>query len=61
MDKIEKVWRMLGGRKFLGLILATILCYVGRLSGEMWVIAFSVYCGANVSQKVLKKDTKGDE
>ncbi|MDI6872111.1 MAG: hypothetical protein QME79_12360 [Bacillota bacterium] len=50
---IEKLWRALGGRKFLGLVIATWLCYIGRLPGEAWVLALGMYLGANVAQKVL--------
>ncbi len=47
------MWRLLGGRKFLGFIVATVLAWTGRLSGEGWLIAFGIYAGFNVAQKVL--------
>lgn len=56
MSRAERIWRIIGGRKFVGLILATFLCYIGRLDGSLWVIAFGVYCGANVSQKIFRGD-----
>jgi len=55
MDKTKNMWRILGGRKFLGFLLATLLCYTGKISGEIWIIAFTVYCGANVSQKIFQQ------
>ncbi len=53
MNKIEKFWRAIGGRKFIGFVLATILCFYGKISGEIWLIAFSIYCSANVVQKAV--------
>ncbi len=50
---IERLWRTLGGRKFIGLVIATWLCYAGRMTGEAWVLALGMYLGANVAQKVL--------
>lgn len=55
-EKFYKIWHLLGGRKFVGLVLATVLCFEGKLTGDMWIIAFAVYCGANVAQKTLLKE-----
>lgn len=48
-----KLWTLLGGRKFLGFILSTALLWFGKVSDEIWCVAFIAYVGSNVAQKAL--------
>jgi len=48
----KKIWETIGGRKFLGFLLATLLVYAGKISDQVWLVAFITYCGANVAQKI---------
>jgi len=52
MSKVEAFWRAIGGRKFIGFILATYLCITGKISDQVWLAAFITYCSANVFQKI---------
>jgi|YelNatPaOPRAMG01_1025707.scaffolds.fasta_scaffold419820_1 hypothetical protein len=52
INKIEKFWRTVGGRKFVGFILATVLCVMGKISDQIWLATFMTYCTANVVQKI---------
>jgi hypothetical protein len=55
---VERMWRVLGGRKFLGLVVATVLCAAGRINGAEWVAAFGLYAVTNVAaDKVAKGGT----
>lgn len=50
---LDKIWRALGGRKFLAFVAATILCWFGKITGEIWLMAMGFFVGANVAQKFL--------
>jgi len=55
----EKIWNILGGRKFLGFIFACAFLIFGKISDMVWVTAFGLYVGANVAQKIMfeRKDS----
>lgn len=56
----EKLWTLLGGGKFLGFVLSTALLWFGKVSDEIWCVAFVAYVGSNVAQKALLS-VKGGE
>lgn len=49
----SRLWRAVGGRKFLGFALASIFLAVGLISDVIWLSAFGIFVGGNVAQKVL--------
>lgn len=49
----KRFWVVIGGRKFLGFVLASVFLYLGKISQDIWLIAFSVYCGSNIAQKIF--------
>lgn len=58
----NKLWRTIGGRKFVGFVIASIFMVCGLISDVVWLSAFAIYAGANVAQKVLaeRRDTSAD-
>ncbi len=60
---VERVWRAVGGRKFvafiLGITMAFVLCLLGRIDGNAFVATFvaglGVFSAANVTQKATAK------
>jgi hypothetical protein len=50
-----KFWSFIGGRKFLVLVLATGLCFVGKVESLHWVIVACAYIGLNVVQDWILK------
>ncbi len=52
MGKIKNTFEAIGGRKFIAFLISCILLWFGKISGELWVVCFSVFCGANVGQKI---------
>ncbi len=53
-EKQQKNWLWTtGGRKFLGFLIATVALFLGRFESEWWVVAYAIYVGGNVAQKVL--------
>ena len=58
-----KLWKALGGRKFLGFVAACVFLACGLINEQIWLAAFGVYVGANVAQKALlqRGDTVVDE
>ncbi|HEX2954361.1 MAG TPA: hypothetical protein VHR47_10310 [Bacillota bacterium] len=52
-ESIRKLWEAIGGRKFLGLLVATVLAWAGRLTSEAWVLVFFIFVLGNVFEKML--------
>lgn len=52
---MEKVWRAIGGRKFLGFVFASVLCWFGKISDVIWFLAFLAYVSLNVLQKAIER------
>jgi len=50
-----KLWRLLGGRKFLAFVIACVFFLLGKLSENAWLMVFAVYTSANVVGKLLKR------
>lgn len=48
----------LGGRKFIAFVLATILFAIDKIDAKMWLIAFSIYVGANAIDALGEKEKK---
>ena len=44
----------LTSRKFLGFVVATALCFFGKLDSNSWVIVFGIFCAANVAESIGK-------
>jgi len=54
--RLDKFLDNLLSKKFLCLILATVLLARGLLSGQDWVIVAGIYLGSNVAQKFVTKN-----
>ena len=54
-----KFWRIIGGRRFLGFIVATVLMWFDKIPADVWALTFVAYVGANVAQKALLGNGKG--
>jgi hypothetical protein len=50
---LQMLWEAIGGRKFLGLLVATALTWAGRLSSEAWVLVFLIFVLGNLFEKML--------
>jgi hypothetical protein len=50
-----KVWRAVGGRKFIAFAVACLFLVLKLISQEIWVTAFTAYVAGNVAQKVFTK------
>jgi hypothetical protein len=60
---ILKIWQTLGGRKFLAFAAATVLLIADKISENVWLWAFGIYCAANIVKAalpIIKKVTKTD-
>lgn len=53
---MKQLWTIIGGRKFLVLVLGTVGLLFGRLDSWSWVVVAGLYIGGNVAQKVLRGD-----
>lgn len=51
---IREILYKIGGRKFIAFIIATILFFIDKIDAKMWLIAFSVYVGANAIDSLGK-------
>ena len=56
---IEKVYDLLGGRKFIGFIMATGALFAGKMSDTAWSAVFGIYCALNVIDKAADKFMAG--
>lgn len=54
-DNIKRVTLKLTSSKTLGFTIATIALYQNKLTGDQWLIAFGIFCGINVAQKLIEK------
>jgi hypothetical protein len=53
---MSKLWTILGGRKFVILILSTGLLCLGKIDSWQWLIIAGLYIGVNLAQDwILKK------
>jgi hypothetical protein len=50
---VRKFWSAVGGRKFFGLGIATVLLCYHLIPAEIWFAAYLLFCGANVYQDYL--------
>lgn len=57
----SRLWTAVGGRKFIGFVLACAFLMAGLISDTIWAVAFSVYVGGNVAQKALLAHLEGDD
>lgn len=55
---IEKLWKILGGRKFLGFITGTALLIWSKITPDIWLWVFITYCTANVIKGAADKIDK---
>lgn len=54
---LNDIWGFLlriGSRKFIGLIIATLLLIYGKLSGQLWLYAFFAYIGVEGANDFIK-------
>lgn len=51
---MEKIWGIIGGRKFLVLVFATIGLLIGKLTSADWVIVAGIYTAGNVARSFIK-------
>lgn len=49
-----KLWKAVGGRKFVAFAVASVFLGLGWITPTIWVTAFSVYVGGNVLQKAIE-------
>lgn len=56
---VREVLYKLGGRKFIAFIIATILFALDKITAQMWLIAFSVYVGANAIDALGQENKNG--
>jgi hypothetical protein len=57
---IEKFWNLLGGRKFLGFIIATWLLIAKSITGEIWLTVFFIYAASNLAAEYLRSKSGKD-
>lgn len=53
MNVFKSIFSALGGRKFLALVMATVLIIIDKIPAEIWLAVVSVYCASNVLQKIF--------
>lgn len=51
---MERIWRIIGGRKFLVLVFATIGLLIGKITSSDWVIVAGIYTAGNVARSFIK-------
>jgi hypothetical protein len=51
---MQRIWGIIGGRKFLVLIFATIGLLVGKLTSSDWVIVAGIYTAGNIARGYIK-------
>ncbi len=51
-DLVIRIWRLLGGRKFMAWATSSVFFAYGKVSEETWKWITAFYIGANVAQKV---------
>jgi hypothetical protein len=56
---MNKFFFWVGGRKFFGLILATVLLCFSKIPPEIWLTAYLLFAGSNVYQDYLKTKSGG--
>lgn len=52
---MRNLWPLLGGRKFIVLVLASALLLAGKLESLHWTILACAYIGLNVAQDWILK------
>ena len=50
---MSRIWFIIGGRKFLVLVIGTVSLLLGKLDSWHWVAVAGIYIGGNVAQKIL--------
>lgn len=49
-----KLWNLIGGRKFLALLLSFVGLLVGKIASSDWVLIVAIFCGANALIDIFK-------
>ena len=56
----ERAWAALDGKKkWIGLILATVMCWFGKISGEVWLASYTAFCAAETVKAVKGRGQSG--
>ena len=55
---MSRIWFIIGGRKFLVLVIGTVALLLGKLDSWHWVAVAGLYIGGNVIQKLSGWDGK---
>jgi multisubunit Na+/H+ antiporter MnhF subunit len=46
---------LIGWRKFIAFLIACVFVWFGKISDDIWVIAFAVFVGGNVVAKYIPR------
>ena len=50
-----KLWNLIGGRKFIALLLSFIGLLTGKIASIDWVYIVAIFCGANALIDIFSK------